>query len=73
MVSEDREEPKEGGGCCSQSFQRRIPQLWCFEHQNAVNGVGAATWEAGWRGGFVSALSTFTFILHIGFASEKTN
>lgn len=27
----------------------------------------------GWRGGFVSALSTFTFILHIGFASEKTN
>ena len=27
----------------------------------------------GWRGGFVSALSTFTFILHIGFASKKTN
>ena len=64
VVSEDREEPKEGGGCCSQSFQREDPQLWCFEHQNAVNGV---------RGGFVSALSTFTFILHIGFAYEKTN
>lgn len=36
LVREDREEPKEGG-CC---LQREDPQLWCFEHQNAVNGVG---------------------------------
>lgn len=47
VVSEDREEPKEGGGCCSQSFQREDPQLWCFEHQNAVNGVGGGDGEAG--------------------------
>lgn len=47
LVREDREEPKEGG-CC---LQREDPQLWCFEHQNAVNGVGGGgdgEWVEGW-------------------------